>query len=171
LLAKMLERRYQQPSAFEIGEKENLIESVGMSVLLLKPEISLLELDEQTRLTQLIEAHFALYGEPVFVFPVFIDRETAEKLWQRDVEQYPWAESYYEHMTSSTSVAVILVGQESASSLKRKIRTEMADSIARIKKVLCSDFNSDIVHGSDPNDGLLELQTFIEVVQKDTRSN
>lgn len=160
----MLERRYRIPSASDVESSQAFRE--GVSVLLLKPEISCLGEAEKSQLTQLLESFFSVCGEPLCVFPLSLDKETARKLWQRDVGHFPWAESYYEHMSSAPCIAIILGDRDSAYDLKRIIRTEMSQSVLKISGVLGCDFIPDIVHGSDPDDGLVELQTFIEIASR-----
>ncbi len=158
----MLESRYQTPSESDIERNQLFRESV--SILLLKPEISYLEETEKDQLAQLLESHFSLYGEPLCVFPLTLDKDTAKKLWQRDVGHFPWAESYHEHMSSAPCTVVIFGNRDSADDLKRAIRSRMSQSISRISGVLGCGFIPDIAHGSDPDDGFVELQTLIEVV-------
>lgn len=131
--------------------------------MLLKPEISYLEEAERNQLTQLLESHFSACGEPLCVFSLSLDKETARKLWQRDIEHFPWAENYYEHMSSAPCIAIILGDRGSAHNLKRAIRNEMSQSISKINGILGCDFIPDIVHGSDPDDGIIELQILVEV--------
>jgi hypothetical protein len=162
----MLERRYRIPSASDVESSQTFRE--GVSVLLLKPEISYLEEAERNQLTQLLESHFSTCGEPLCVFSLSLDKETARKLWQRDVGHFPWAENYYEHMSSAPCIAIILGDINSAHNLKRAIRNEMSQSVSKISRILGCDFIPDIVHGSDPDDGLAELQTFIEIASKES---
>lgn len=115
----------------------------------------------------MIEDYFSLNGRPLFIFPVSLNSNQAEELWRKDVEEYGWAELYYEHMASSSSVAFVLQGAESASFLKHKIRRAMSDSINRIKKQLCSGFIPDIAHGSDPDDGVEEFQMLASIFLDD----
>ena len=164
----MLERRYRIPSTSDAENDQSFRESV--SILLLKPEISYLGEAERNQLTQLLELHFSTCGEPLCVFPLSLDKDTARKLWQRDVGHFPWAESYYEHMSSAPCVAIILSDKNSAYDLKRAIRVEMSQSVSKISEILGCDFIPDIVHGSDPNDGFIELQTFIEVASTSRES-
>jgi len=165
----MLEGRYQLPSVAEIEMERSYSENV--SILLFKPEVNFLELEEKIKLTQLLKSHFAIHGDPICVFPLLLDREAAKRLWQRNVEQFLWAESYYQHMTSASCIAIILAGRDSACILKKIIRVEMFLSIARIKKALGSGFTPDIVHGSDYSDGLSELQTFMQIVGRNSQSS
>lgn len=162
----MLERRYRIPSATDVESDQSFQE--GVSILLLKPEISYLGEVERNQLTQLLESHFSVCGEPLCVFPLSLDKETARELWQGDVGHFPWAENYYEHMSSSPCIAIILGNRDSAYDLKRAIRTEMSQSVSRISGILGCDFIPDIVHGSDPDDGFVELQTFIEVASRES---
>lgn len=162
----MLERRYRIPSASDVESNQSFRE--GVSILLLKPEINYLGETERNQLTQLLESHFSARGEPLCVFPLSLDKETARKLWQRDVERFPWAESYYEHMSSAPCIAIILGDKNSAYDLKKAIRVEMSRSVSKISGILECDFIPDIVHGSDPDDGFVELQTFIEVASRES---
>lgn len=162
----MLERRYREPSASDVENKQLFQEDV--SILLLKPEISYLGEAEKNQLNQLLELHFPTRGEPLCVFPLSLDKETARKLWQKDVGHFPWAESYYEHMSSAPCIAIILGNKDSAYDLKRAIRAEMSQSISRIDGILQCGFIPDIVHGSDPDDGFVELQTFIEIARRES---
>lgn len=162
----MLERRYQIPSASDVESGQPF--RTAVSILLLKPEIRYLEEAERNQLTQLLESHFSACGEPLCVFPLNLDKETARELWQRDVGHFPWAESYYEHMSSSPCIAIILSDKDSAYNLKKAIRTEMSQSISRIRGILGCDFIPDIVHGSDPHDGFVELQRFIEIASRES---
>lgn len=164
----MLERRYRKPSASDVENKQPFREDV--SILLLKPEISYLGEAERNQLNQLLESHFSTRGEPLCVFPLSLDKETVRRLWQKDVGYFPWAESYYKHMSSAPCIAIILDGRDSAYDLKRTIRTEMSQSISRISGILRCDFSPDIVHGSDPDDGFRELQTFIEFANANKES-
>lgn len=160
----MLERRYRIPSASDVESDHSFRE--GVSILLLKPEISYLGEAERNKLSQLLESHFSACSEPLCVFPLNLDKETARKLWQRDVGHFLWAESYYEHMSSAPCIAIILGNKDSAYDLKRAIRIEMSQSVSKISGILGCDFIPDIVHGSNPDDGFVELQTFIEVASK-----
>jgi hypothetical protein len=160
----MLERKYRIPSASDVESDQSFRE--GVSILLLKPEVGYLGEAERNQLAQLLESHFSACGEPLCVLPLSLDKETARELWQRDVGHFLWAESYYEHMSSAPCIAIILGGRDSAYDLKRAIRTEMSQSVSKISGILGCDFIPDIVHGSDPDDGLVELQTFIEVASR-----
>lgn len=159
----MLERQFKEPYAAENEIQKGLLS--GLSVLLLKPETQLLSVSEKTRVVQLLETEFAIIGRPISVFSLLIDKPTATNLWKKDIERYEWAENYYDYMTSAPCVAIVLSGNKSATLLKKKIRIEMAGTITRLREVLRADFDPDIVHGSDPDDGLSELKVFIEATK------
>jgi len=158
----MFEREYRRPSAQEISAQEGEIVG-GVSILLLKPEYQLLEIGEKEQLQELLEDRFFLNGRPLFIFPISINKSQAEELWRKDVTKYSWAELYYEHMATSSSVAFVLQGAETASLLKHQIRVAMSDSINRIKEELGSEFIPDIAHGSDPADGAGEFQMLVSI--------
>jgi hypothetical protein len=151
----MLEAKFNNQT--EVGER---VITEDVSVLLLKPEVALLDLQEKNQLAAFLEADFSLNGVPLCIFPVSIDKETARNLWLKDIAKYEWAETYYEYMASAPCIALVLKGRESAFCMKKKIRTEMAGSILRVKTVLGSGFSPDIAHGSDPGDGYSEFQIF-----------
>jgi len=125
---------------------------------------------EEKELTALIvERFFECHGEPLCVFPICIDKSFATNLWQDDVEKYPWADSYYDHMSSGDCVAIVLPGSNLAELLKLEVRSEMRGTIRRLQAELGVDFSPDIVHGSDPNNGRSELVAFAEIFNRDTR--
>ncbi|MCX7928700.1 MAG: hypothetical protein N2558_03375 [Patescibacteria group bacterium] len=144
----MLERRYERPNDFEV------------SILLFKPEFNFLPEADKDRLKNLVES----YGKTLFVFQLILDRETARKLWQEAIGHFPWAESYYNHMSSAPCIAIVLRDANLAEKLKKEIRLQMSDFISRIQKNLGCDFIPDLVHGSCPQCGLHEFQILFSQV-------
>ena len=63
---------YEQPSAEELRSCEDQFSS-GVSILLLKPEATLLNHDEKEWLSNYLEDYFSQEGNPICVFPVLIE--------------------------------------------------------------------------------------------------
>lgn len=136
------------------------IELPPTSILLVKPEISLMSPESIELLFGLIDEVTQTYGQIVDPFWVKLDRESAHILWMSDICSYGWAEDYCAYMASAPCLVFALHGDASAFIAKKYIRREMVEIIGCLQTVLGSEFQPDIVHGSDEDDGHEEFLIF-----------
>ncbi len=124
-----------------------------VSVALLKPEFDRLDPGDQTNLSNQIQelTRNTLIGKRT----LRLSRTTSGAMWSEDLAGYDWGEAYCNFMTTGPVTALVLRGQSSARDMKLTIREQWAPTIRALSTE--TPFSQDLVHGSDTEDGNLEM--------------
>ncbi len=128
---------------------------IEIGILILKPELP------KDRIGEFKSTLYPLVGEVgskvLAEFTVKLTIEKARKLWSKDVSIYPWAEEFYHHLSSREVTLLLLEGNLSAKSVKRKFREIFTGLINKLNTEQNRGFSLDLIHGSDEGEGLKEL--------------
>lgn len=123
--------------------------------MILKPELP------KDRIGEFKSTLYSLVGEVgskvLAEFTVKLTIEKARKLWSKDVSRYPWAEEFYHHLSSREVTLLLLEGNLSAKSVKRKFREIFTGLINKLNTQQSRGFSLDLIHGSDEGEGVKEL--------------
>lgn len=134
--------------------KESILQH-QFSVLILKPEFTLLSDDQQQQIWESIRE---VVGPNILdQTQTILTKSQAEDLWD-NVRSYPWSESYYERMAGSVVTAIILEGQDKAKAVKSELRSRFRPQIYALTSQVNAGFEVDIFHGSDPGQERREVK-------------
>ena len=123
--------------------------------MILKPELA------KERLGEFKSTLYSLVGEVgskvLAEFTVKLTVERAKELWGKDVSKYPWAEEFYQHLSSKELTLLLVEGNLSSKSVKRKLRKIFTGLINDLNTLQNKGFSLDLIHGSDEGEGVKEL--------------
>ncbi|HNQ17503.1 MAG TPA: nucleoside-diphosphate kinase [Candidatus Woesebacteria bacterium] len=150
LMATLLLQVLSQPT-FDLHN--TFLTTDEVSVALIKPEFEKLDSTDQASLSNQIRqlTQNTLIGKRT----LHLSRSTTGAMWSEDLAKYDWGESYCDFMTTGPVTALVLRGQSSAREMKLTIREQWAPTIQALSTE--TPFSQDLVHGSDFEDGKLEM--------------
>ncbi len=134
--------------------KESILQN-QFSVLILKPEFTLLPNEQQQQIWY--NLHEVAGANILDQVQTVLTRSQAEDLWN-NVIHYPWSGSYYDRIAGSAITAIILEGQTRAKTVKLELRSRFRSQISALTSQINAGFEADIFHGSDPGQERREVK-------------